>query len=309
MKYGVIGTGAVGGYYGGLLAHHELDVHFLLHSDYFHVKNNGLIVESKDEDFILPEVNAYSQAKDMPVCDVTIVALKTTQNSQLSGMLPHVVKDNGIVIMLQNGLGMEKDVANIVPNATVLGGACFLGSNKVGPGHIKHIAYGSITLGEYALGYRPVGITKHLELLSNEFKRAGIAVQLASNLGEAWWRKLVWNVPFNGLSVVLNSTTHQPIDHPATHRLAQDMMMEVITAATKCGYPIEEKYANKVLELTKQLASYKPSMKVDFESGWPLEIETIYRRPISEAESVGYVMKAVQTLALQLEYLDRKWKL
>jgi ketopantoate reductase len=50
-------------------------------------------------------------------------------------------------------------------------------------------------------------------------------------------------------------------------------------------------------------------MKVDFESGWPLEIETIYRRPISEAESVGYVMKAVQTLALQLEYLDRKWKL
>ena len=185
MKYGVIGTGAVGGYYGGLFVRHGIDVHFLLHSDYLHVKEKGLIVESKDGNFILPQINAYSHAKDMPFCDVVIVALKTTQNSKLGAILPYVVKSNGIVIVLQNGLGVEKDIAQIVPDAVVLGGLCFLCSNKIGPGHIKHIDYGTITLGEYAPEYRPCGITKSLEFLSDEFERAGISVRLSDNLGEA----------------------------------------------------------------------------------------------------------------------------
>lgn len=306
MKYGVIGVGAVGGYYGALLARQGLDVHFLLHNDYLHVKNNGLIVESKDGDFFLPEINAYSRAKDMPPCDVVIVALKTTQNSQLAAILPHVVKSNSVVVVLQNGLGIEEDIASIVPNTVVLGGLCFLCSSKIGPGHIKHLDHGNIVLGEYAPEYRPVGITKNLESLSHEFERAGISVQLSGNLREARWRKLVWNVPFNGLSVVLNSTTDELMDYPATRRLVRDIMLEVIAGARKCGFPVEEKYAEATLKLTEQMTPYKPSMKLDFEAGRPLEIETMYWRPIAEAESAGYVMTIVRALALQLEYLN--WK-
>ena len=288
------------------MARHGLDVHFLLHSDYIQVKNSGLIVESKNGDFILPEVNAYSQAKDMPPCDVVIVALKTTQNLQLAAILPHVAKSNSIVVVLQNGLGVEKDVANIVPDAVVLGGLCFLCSNKIGPGHIKHIDYGNILLGEYTPEYRPCGITKNLKFVSNEFERAGISVQLSDNLREARWRKLVWNVPFNGLSVVLDSTIDQIIGHSATCRLARDIMIEVITGARKCGYSVEEEFAEEMIKVTEKMAVYKPSMKLDFEAGRPLEVETMYWRPIAEAEQAGYVMTTVRILALQLEYLSRK---
>ena len=170
----------------------------------------------------------------------------------------------------------------------------------------KHIDYGNIILGEYAPEYRAVEVTKNLELLSHEFEGAGIPVRLSTNLGEARWKKLVWNVPFNGLSVVLNSTTDQLVSHSATRRLARDIMVEVIIGAGKCGYSIDEEYADDMLKATEQMAVYRPSMKLDFESGRPLEIETMYWRPVTEAESAGYIMIAVRTLARQLEYLNGK---
>ncbi len=126
IDYAVIGTGAVGGYYGGLLARRGHRVHFLLHNDYAHVREHGLRVDSKNGDFLLRDPLAYASAKDMPRCDIVLVALKTTQNQALSSILPHVVKDGGIVVMLQNGLGVEREAADIVPRATVLGGLCFL---------------------------------------------------------------------------------------------------------------------------------------------------------------------------------------
>jgi len=306
LKYGIIGTGAVGGYYGGMLARLGLDVHFLLHSDYQHVRNNGLIIDSKEGDFVLPEVNAYPHPEYMPLCDVVIIALKTTQNDQLKTILPRVVKKRGVVVVLQNGLGVEKDIAQIVTDAVIVGGLCFLCSNKIGPGHINHIDYGAITLGEYAPEYRPSGITKSLEFLSYDFSQAGINVQLSDNLGEARWKKLVWNIPFNGLSVVLSSTTNQLIGSLTARSLAKELMIEVIIGARKCGYSIEKEYANEILRHTEQMVDYKPSMKLDFEKGRPLETDTMYKNPIAEAESAGYIMKAVRALFMQLKYLEEK---
>ena len=95
--------------------------------------------------------------KEMPRCDTVIVALKTTANAALPSILPHLVKDDGIVLTLQNGLGTEKEIAGIVGAAKVLGGLCFLCANKVGPGHIHHLDYGLITLGAYCATGEPGG--------------------------------------------------------------------------------------------------------------------------------------------------------
>ncbi len=304
MKYGIIGVGAVGGYYGGLLAKNGFDVHFLFHSDYLYVKKNGLFIDSKDGDYHLSRVNAYSKAEDMPLCDIVIVALKTTENYQLPAMLPHIIKDTGIIIILQNGLGVEKEIAKMVPSASILGGLCFLCSNKVGQGHIKHIDYGSVIIGEYLQEYRPSGITENLKLIADLFKSAGISVQLSDNLGLARWKKLVWNIPFNGLSVILDATTDQLMESPSTRCLAENVMREVITGAKHCGFFMEKEYADDMLKLTEQMAAYKPSMKLDFEAGRPMEIEKIYSQPVYESASAGYDMVCARTICLQLEYLD-----
>ncbi|HKL21244.1 MAG TPA: 2-dehydropantoate 2-reductase N-terminal domain-containing protein, partial [Tichowtungia sp.] len=130
----VIGTGGIGGYYGGLLQRAGNEVHFLLHSDVEHVREHGLRIDSKNGDFTLPQVNAYHDAADMPKCDLVIVALKTTANHLLKDALPRVAKKDGTVLILQNGLGPDDDVAAIVGPERVVGGLCFICSSKPGPG-------------------------------------------------------------------------------------------------------------------------------------------------------------------------------
>ena len=146
-SYAMLGTGALGGYYGGCLQKAGLDVHFLLRSDYNHVSQSGLVIESTDGDFTLSQVNAYQDVKDMPRCDVVAIALKTTQNYLLPDLLLPVLKDDGVVLVLQNGLGVEDAVAEIVSSHRVIGGMCFVCANKVAPGHIRHLDYKAISLG------------------------------------------------------------------------------------------------------------------------------------------------------------------
>jgi len=206
--YAILGTGALGGFYGAKLQKSGLEVHYLLKSDYQQVRENGLIIESKDGDFTLSQVNAYNHVDKMPQCDVVIISLKTTQNQLLPDLLPPIVKDDGVVLVLQNGLGIEADVAEIVNNVSIIGGLCFLCSNKVAPGHIHHLDYGQITLGAYAANYQATGITKKMREVGTDFENAGISIELLEDLLLGRWKKLVWNIPYNGLSVILDATTN-----------------------------------------------------------------------------------------------------
>ena len=110
MKYAIIGTGAGGGYYGGRLANAGHDVHFLLHSDYEYVRENGFHVESCNGSFHLPRPNVYRSVHDMPQADVVIVALKTTRNALLAELLPPLLHPQTLVLLIQNGIGLEPDV-------------------------------------------------------------------------------------------------------------------------------------------------------------------------------------------------------
>ncbi len=305
MKFAVIGTGAVGGYYGGLLMCSGFEVHFLVHSDFANVRENGILIESKDGDFLLEAIHAYENASDMPACDVVIVSLKTTQNHHLSDMLPQVVKENGIVVLLQNGLGVEREIADMLPSATVIGGLCFLCSNKVGPGHIRHLDYGSIRMGQFSRQHTAAGITDNLRFVADAFGKAGIPIHLTDNLGRARWEKLVWNMSYNGMSVVLNANTDQLMNDPAARGLIEQLMGEVIGGARARGFELAEGFARQMLAATEKMVAYNPSMKLDFEGGRELEINTIYWRPIQAAADKGYEMPRAAMLARQLEYLDR----
>ena len=306
MNFAVIGTGAVGGYYGGLLCRHGFETHFLLHSDYAHVRDNGLVVDSKDGDFKLEKVNVYGRAQDMPRCDVVIVSLKTTANDQLSAILPHVVKPGGVVMALQNGLGVEKVIQDIVPDATVIGGLCFLCSNKIGPGHIHHLDFGSVRLGEYREDGSAAGITPVLQRVAEAFQAAGISVDLAENLALARWQKLVWNMAFNGVTVVLNAATDQLMADSSALELVRGIMEEVVAGARACGHPLDENFIEIMIAATKNMVAYRPSMMLDFEVCRELEVEEIYRQPIEAARKAGVAMPLSQTVAWQLEFLDRR---
>ena len=126
MKYAIIGTGAIGGYYGGKLAKAGNEVHFLLHTDYEYVKENGLQVDSCDGSFHLDQVNAYQTTADIPPCDVILVCLKSTNEHLLRNLLPPMLHENTVVVLIQNGIGLESDLQDLFPTLQIVAGLYFI---------------------------------------------------------------------------------------------------------------------------------------------------------------------------------------
>jgi 2-dehydropantoate 2-reductase len=303
-RYAVIGTGALGGFYGARLCRAGAEVHFLLHSDFEHVREHGLIIESQDGDFVLPRVHAYRDVRDMPRCDVVVVALKATQNHLLPALLPAVVVDDGVVVLMQNGLGCEEAVAGIVPGCEVLAGLCFLCSNKVGPGHIRHLDYGHVRLAKYAADGKPAGVSAGMRALAADLSLAGISNDTRDDLLLARWQKLVWNVPISGLSVVLDADTQTLMNDPHACALAEAIMRDVVAGARLCGRAIHDGFVEKMLDMTRAMAPYQASLKVDYDRGKPMEVEAIYGNPVRAARAAGGGMPLVEMLYQELKFLD-----
>ena len=302
--YAILGTGALGGFYGAKLQKSGLEVHYLLKSDYQQVSENGLIIESKDGDFTLPQVNAYNNVDKMPQCDVVIISLKTTQNQLLPDLLPPIVKDDGVVLVLQNGLGIEADVAKIVNNVSIIGGLCFLCSNKVAPGHIHHLDYGQITLGAYAANYQATGITKKMREVGTDFENAGISIELLEDLLLGRWKKLVWNIPYNGLSVILNATTNELMADLYSRTLVEGLMNEVSLGAKSTGRLIPASFIQTMLDYTVKMKPYRTSMKIDFDEKRPLEVEAIFGNLLRTAAAHDVGLPLIRCLYQQLKFLD-----
>lgn len=303
LRYAVIGTGAIGGYYGGKLANAGQEVHFLFHSDFEYVKQHGLKVDSVGGNFLLSSVNAYNRTTDMPQCDVVLVGLKSTNNHLLKELLPPLLHEDTLVLLIQNGLGLEEDLQKKFPALCIAGGLAFICSNKIGDGHITHLDYGKLNIGSYSCPDKNL-----IETVVSDFQQAGVDSDLVE-LKNARWKKLVWNIPYNGMTVALNTTTDRLMNHPSTEKLIHEMMLEVIDAANRSGLEenIDKSYADEMLEMTRHMTPYSPSMKLDYEARRPLEIEYIYSRPVAEAMKAGYEMVRVSMLEKQLKYIQSQY--
>lgn len=299
MVYGIVGVGAIGGFYGGKLAHSGLDVHFLSHSDYQFVKERGLQIDSCDGSFHLDKVNVYQNAADMPKCDVVVVGLKTTNNHLLRELLPPLLHERSVVILIQNGIGVEADVQAMFPETQLVGGLAFICSAKTEPGRVSHQCYGSVNLANYSCRDEAL-----FTLVLNDFTNAGIAADSVP-YEEARWKKAVWNMPFNGMTVALNTRTDLLLKNPATRQLIRDLMMEVVEASRALGVTgVDEAFVEKMIDMTDNMTPYSPSMKLDFDFHRPMEIHYLYTRPIEIARAAGYRMHKLEMLEAELRFLQ-----
>lgn len=292
MTYAVIGTGAVGGYFGAKLAKAGREVHFLLHSDYQEVKNNGLKVQSVQGNFDLPVVNAYDDVRQMPACDVIIVALKTTNNALLPSLVKPLLKENSMVLLIQNGIGVEEDVEKLLPGVPLLAGLAFICAAKNHPGLVEHQALGRIAIAPYHKVDDSL-----LTQMADEWNAAGIPTKV-DEYQHARWNKALWNIPFNGLSVVLQNSTYELTHEPQACTLVRAMMKEVAEAAQAYGATaVNDDIIEKMIEMTRNMTPYLPSMRLDYDFNRPMEIEYIYTKSIEMAARKG--VKMYHTLLLE----------
>jgi len=284
LTISIVGTGAIGGFYGIMLSKIGHDVHFLLHSDYDCVKENGLTLRSAIHGEIkLDKINVYKDAAQMPISDVVIVALKTMQNKVvLPKILPNLADEKTNIILIQNGLGMEEELANWFPNFQIAGATALIGSKKEKKGVIVHESFGNIDFGSYNIQN-----FIFLDALVSDLKSINIPATI-QNLKMLRWKKLVWNMTFNGLCVVRDANTDVLLrdDLP----MVKKMMQEVIDAAKTDGIEIADTFIDGLLSFTKKMGSYAPSMRFDYLNQQPLEVEYLYKNPIDTARKNGFKM-------------------
>lgn len=284
MIYSVIGTGAVGGYYGGCLAKAGKEVHFLFHSDYQYVREHGLQINSCNGDFHIDRVNAYRDTAQMPKSDVVIVALKSVNQPLLYKVLPPLLHSDTLVLLIQNGIGLEPDLVKEFPGVSAAAGLAFICSSKTSPGVVDHQCYGSINIGNFNCPN-----SRTVSRLIEDFRESGVDAQQVE-YHEARWRKAVWNMPFNGMSVAENANTQEILERCEPLIYAQ--MKEVIDAANALGVKnLDYAFADKMIAMTKTMVPYYPSMKLDYNFRRPMEIYYLYTRPIEEARKAGFEMK------------------
>ncbi len=300
MKYAVIGTGAIGGYYGARLANNGQDVHFLAHSDFDVMKRDGLRVDSCLGDFVIQNPQVYSSTQDMPKMDVVIVALKTVNNHLLPELLRPIVGPDTVVLLIQNGICVEDDLEREMPGLQICGGLGFICSTKVGPAHIHHQDYGALTVVNYSAHDQ-----ERVDTIVRDLTEAGVKVDVVEyNFGR--WRKAIWNMPFNGLTVVLDTDTQSIVNNGAARSLVKTIMMEVIAIANAAGVKeLTEANADYNIDATLKMRPYAPSMKVDWDHHRPMEIYYLYTKALTIARRLGVPAPTLTMLEQQLRFLAR----
>lgn len=280
-KIAIVGSGAIGCYYGALLARSGADVHFLLRSDLDHVRAHGLHVQTPAETFTLPRVPCAATTAEIGPCDLVIVALKTTANAALHELLTPLLHARTAILTLQNGLGSDELLASLFGPERILGGLCFIGINRTAPGTVVCFERGSIALAEFG---RPAGERAHA--IAALFTRAGVRCQTGDDLARLRWKKLVWNIPFNGLAIAAGGiSTDKILASPALTALVRTLMHEVIAAAARLGHEIPLTFIDQQLAQTQPLGAYKPSSLVDYLAGREVEVATIWGEPLRRAQA------------------------
>ena len=292
----VVGSGAIGLYYGGRLAEAGGDVRFLVRSDYDELSSNGLKVESVDGDFQLPDIKVYRKPEEIGPVDLVIVSWKATANSQFKDVLPPLLHRNTQVLTLQNGLGNCEAIAEITGANRVLGGLCFVCINRLASGLVSHTSGGRVTIGEFD-GNRD----GRAEELSRRFKEAKIPATAVEDLCKAQWEKLIWNIPFNGMAVSEGGvTTDVLLADPEIEVHLRKLMREVVDAAHAKGIPVDESLIDWNIERTKPIGAYRPSTMIDFVEGRELELGPIWEEPLRQGKEAGAAMPAVEDLLARI---------
>jgi len=330
IKVGIVGSGAVGSYYGARLweCSDTYDVKFHMRGDHYSAStSSGLQVQSVDGDIFIPPLSlqAYESNHDIGEVDWVVIALKSTGLDAVPSLIAPMLKKDGStrVLAIMNGfvdddlvssLRTGKSSVDYLPCAAVYGGMALICSNRIAPGKIDHSYAGGLTCGVAASVSSPKldDVTHDLRAVENLWKPTKIKFTPASCLVRGRWEKMCWNLPFNGVSVSMGGiTVDKIVTDPGLRRLADLIMDETIAVAnadlnsrgmdsdmiTYLGQ--DEK--NRMWNLSDSMGPYKPSTMLDLLAGKPMEVNYMFRKAVDRANQLNIPVPHLETIVNQIE--------
>jgi 2-dehydropantoate 2-reductase len=273
MKIAIMGTGGVGGYYGGLLAKEGHEVTFIARGAHLQaIQENGLQIKSIHGDFSISPATAVVDSTEVGTVDFALVCVKTYDTESVARTMIPLVGAQTTVLSLQNGIDAAERIGKVIGVDHVIGGATWISSAVESPGVIKQVSqFRRIVVGELS-----GGISSRVEALVEAFRPTGITIEASDDIRKILWTKFV----FISAASSLGSLTRLPMGEyravPETRAMILNLMKEVEAIAHTQGIALDVDVIEKSLAFIDESAPHiKASMQLDVETGHRFEIEAI----------------------------------
>lgn len=304
----VVGAGAIGSFYGAALASQGADVSVVCRSEFDAVRQHGFAIESdKRGNQVFRPAQVLRSAEDYQggPPDYLIVSVKVVEGVDRAAIIRSAVGPDTVIVLIENGVEIEAEIAEAFPENELISALAFVQVSRVGPGKVRHHAFGDLSFGNY-----PSGISDRCRSLESQLRDSGIKSKLFENVVTARWEKCAWNAVFNPISVLGGVLDTEAILSPREgEALVRQAMQEVGAIAAATGHPLRDDLFDQYIDGTRKAPPYKTSMALDYENGRPMEIEVILGNTVraGRRENVAIpVLEALYALMKMVEFRQKK---
>ena len=279
----VYGAGAVGAFFGGMLARCRQDVQFVARGPQLEaVQTRGIRIESTILGRLhVPPQRAAPAAAYLDKADLILLCVKAHQTSAILDDVAEAIRDTTIIVPLQNGVESDEVLAARF-GGRVATAVVYVGATLEQPGVVSHVAPGAIILGA-RFGFDPARLPAVRDVLATSRQRVTISRDILRDR----WYKLIWNAGFNTVSAVANKTPAQILAQPELRALVIGVMREVVAVANAQGITLCEGDIREQMAWTNGAAAITTSMLVDRARGRSMEVDALIGVVVRKGRELG----------------------
>jgi 2-dehydropantoate 2-reductase len=284
MRIALVGSGGVGGYFGGRLAAAGEEVAFIARGAHLAaLRDRGLTILSPEGDLRLPRVTASDNPSTIGPVDVVLFTVKLYDTESALPLLPALVGPSTLVVPLQNGVDAAGTLSRALPRGTVVGGTAYIAAAIAEPGVVRHTALGKMVFGALDDTDRP-----RLQEFADTCTRAGIKARVSQQMLSEIWIKFVQLTAFSGMTAVTRSPIGVVQRAPDLWRMMEAALTESAAVARAKGMDISDQALEEYITVAAGLPpAAKSSMLEDLERGKPLELPWLSGTVVRIGEALG----------------------
>lgn len=294
MQVAVIGAGAVGCYYGGLLLKAGHEVTFVGRPPHVDAINaHGLLLDTQTFRGHLP-AKAATDAGALAAPDLVLFCVKSADTEQAGRSLAGRLRPETTVLSLQNGVDNPQRLRSVTGHP-VIAAVVYVGSEMAGPGHVRH----------HGGGHLVIGAAPESEALARTLEAAGIRTTIAEDIERTQWTKLITNCAFNALSAVAGIAYGPLLDVEGAKDVVAGAIEEAAAVARACGVPMPDDLAAQVLKVPAAMPNQKSSTAQDLARGKPSEIDFLNGYIVRKGAELGIPVPTNQALQVMVKLVER----
>ncbi len=288
MRFAIMGTGGVGGYFGGLLAKNGEDVTFIARGAHLEaIRRVGLRVESVHGDFVVPRAQVTDDPRTVGPVDVVLFATKTHQLEAAAQTLQPLIGTHTVVVPLHNGVDAAERTAAILGREHVLGGVCYVGSMIASPGVIRQQSpFRRVIVGELAGNPSAGGATSRVQAIVDALARSGVTAEASPDIQATAWVKFAFIGPFSGVGAVTRAPAGEINATSETRQMLYDTIREVEAVALAEDVAVPSALSGETIAFCEGLPpAMTASMQRDVLDGKPSELESLIGVMVRKGEA------------------------